>query len=220
MKELSNNTIWRLARRKWLRYSTDIWSAVAILIRWNAITPNNLAPIHFTIHHFMAIEQRSWAPFIYKWRKNATSWKKQMGFFTNLLNFEQQISFYSAYHHNRTNQIIHINCVPLIFLTASIWLSQISLGIGHKWISVADLLVISYVSYYILLEPFAGVWCKITFWSVVLLCSSTNRTRLRSSHLTTRRERKSIRLLCTFCIMDRAVYWPWRIRRPRPGSTR
>ncbi len=39
------------------------------------------------------------------------------------LNFYDQLSFYGAYHHNKWNQLVHFIFVPLIFWSASVWLS-------------------------------------------------------------------------------------------------
>lgn len=47
-----------------------------------------------------------------------------MGFFTRLLNFEEQLTFYAAYHHNKVNKFIHVVCVPLIMWSVLVWLSS------------------------------------------------------------------------------------------------
>ncbi|DBA93238.1 hypothetical protein WJX79_000581 [Trebouxia sp. C0005] len=102
-----------------------------------------------------------------------------MGFLGFNLNFYDQLSFYGAYHHNKWNQLVHFIFVPLIFWSASVWLSYTgqlvpydlpealqSLPAGVAQCAVlngACLGVVVYSLFYIGLEQFAGVtWCLST----------------------------------------------------------
>ena len=92
-----------------------------------------------------------------------------MGYFTRLLNFEEQLTFYGAYHHNTVNKWIHIICVPILVFTALIWLSQpttmpllFQFPITMPWfipttVTPAWIIAMFYTGYYMLLEPFAGM---------------------------------------------------------------
>lgn len=46
-----------------------------------------------------------------------------MGFLGFNLNFHDQLAFYGAYHNNKWNQLVHFVFVPLIYWSASVWLS-------------------------------------------------------------------------------------------------
>ncbi|DBA91700.1 TPA: hypothetical protein ACH3X1_003300 [Trebouxia sp. C0004] len=102
-----------------------------------------------------------------------------MGLLGFNLNFYDQLSFYGAYHHNKWNQLVHFVFVPLIFWSASVWLSYTgqlvpfdlpgalhSLPAGVAQCAVlngAFLGVVVYSLFYIGLEQFAGVtWCLST----------------------------------------------------------
>lgn len=104
---------------------------------------------------------------------------KKMGFWTRLLAFEEQLTFYAQYHHNGVNKAIHMVFVPVILATASLFLANYSLEgyfqqspemrdfvievLGDRALqflaslTVAHLVAFGYGTYYILLEPFAGV---------------------------------------------------------------
>lgn len=97
------------------------------------------------------------------------------------LNFYDQLSFYGAYHHNKWNQLVHLIFVPLIFWSASVWLSYTgqlvpydlpgSGILGSLPSAVAQCAVLNgaflgvavYTMFYVGLEPFAGfTWCLST----------------------------------------------------------
>ncbi|KAJ3073557.1 hypothetical protein HK102_005975 [Quaeritorhiza haematococci] len=74
------------------------------------------------------------------------------------LSFESQLLFYGQYHHNPINKFIHIVCVPLIFWTVLVWLSN--LVYEKPWIdssNAAGWVVAVYIAYYLVLEPLAGI---------------------------------------------------------------
>ena len=96
-----------------------------------------------------------------------------MGFFTNLLDFERQLTFYASYHHNGVNKFIHTIFVPTIMWSVLVWLSNFTLfdlspaflnGPVGQWLpqelqhgSAALAVILFYIGYYILLEPLAGL---------------------------------------------------------------
>ncbi|EPZ36149.1 DUF962 domain protein [Rozella allomycis CSF55] len=75
------------------------------------------------------------------------------------LNFESQLLFYSQYHHQKVNKIIHIICIPTIMFTVMIAMSayipkynfQNIIDIQFTYVMTSI-----YVIYYLLLEPVAG----------------------------------------------------------------
>ncbi|WVQ97235.1 hypothetical protein IAU59_004345 [Kwoniella sp. CBS 9459] len=85
---------------------------------------------------------------------------------SNHLDVEEELAFYSSYHANKINQIIHFFCIPQILWswlliaahlpvpgTKAITLApglavQPSLALGH---------IVAYVGYYIALEPLGGL---------------------------------------------------------------
>jgi uncharacterized membrane protein YGL010W len=78
-----------------------------------------------------------------------------------MFDIEEQLSFYGAYHHNKINQLIHIVCVPAIFFTALVFLTN--LGVVGHWsldeyfpLNPAFFVAAAYAVYYIALEPIAG----------------------------------------------------------------
>lgn len=80
------------------------------------------------------------------------------------LDLEKQLCFYGAYHHNPTNIVIHMTCVPLI-LAAGLLLATSSptliplpswLTIPNLPLNLGTLAAIGYSGFYILLEPVAG----------------------------------------------------------------
>ncbi|ORY88768.1 DUF962 domain protein [Leucosporidium creatinivorum] len=84
------------------------------------------------------------------------------------LDFEEQFCFYAAYHTNLINVLIHIPCVPTILFTALVlihhfsWASysllDIALGGGHVLnLTFPVLVVAGYATYFVLLEPLAGI---------------------------------------------------------------
>ena len=79
-------------------------------------------------------------------------------------------AFYGAYHNNKTNQLIHILCVPLILVTALMFLNNVdvtsyissfmdtssilqSLTLLNGKITLAIPIAIAYALYYLYLSP-------------------------------------------------------------------
>ncbi|GAA5903544.1 2-hydroxy-palmitic acid dioxygenase MPO1 [Sporobolomyces salmoneus] len=85
---------------------------------------------------------------------------------SKLLNFEDQFTFYAAYHTNKNNVLIHILCVPTILFTALILTHGIpgasrslaSLEVGSTTLdpTFPFLWAAGNAIYFILLEPIAG----------------------------------------------------------------
>ncbi|KAI9809059.1 MAG: hypothetical protein M1825_002348 [Sarcosagium campestre] len=80
------------------------------------------------------------------------------------LNLEKQLLFYGSYHHDPVNVAIHIICVPLILLTAFMFLTN-----TPSLIPLPDILLLKelppnagtiaatlYSTLYVLMEPVAG----------------------------------------------------------------
>ena len=91
-----------------------------------------------------------------------------MGFFTKLLNFEEQMTFYASYHHHWLNKWIHVVCIPILLWTSFIWLTPYGTltpptftKFTNDWglppLGAAWLVATAYAIYYVLLEPVAGV---------------------------------------------------------------
>ncbi|KAF2146825.1 uncharacterized protein K452DRAFT_283030 [Aplosporella prunicola CBS 121167] len=79
------------------------------------------------------------------------------------LNLEKQLTFYGSYHHNPVNIGVHITCVPLIMMTAFLFLSNTPAVSLPEWLSVPNLPLNAgtffcalYSILYILMEPVAG----------------------------------------------------------------
>ncbi|KAK9473504.1 uncharacterized protein V1510DRAFT_414215 [Dipodascopsis tothii] len=95
-------------------------------------------------------------------------------------NLEDQIAFYGAYHHNKTNIVIHTVCVPLILVTTFLLLSGAGpsttvmapvtelLGsvIPDRYVNLGVLLSTAYAALYIALDPPLGtVLAPLLIWS-------------------------------------------------------
>ncbi|ESZ93739.1 hypothetical protein SBOR_5876 [Sclerotinia borealis F-4128] len=106
------------------------------------------------------------------------------------LNLEKQLTFYGAYHHNPTNVLIHMTCVPLIMATSFFLCSNSPTLIPlPSWLTVPNLPLnvstigsIFYSGFYILLEPVAGsiILPFIIGWTAFsnhLLTTSSNATQ-------------------------------------------
>jgi 2-hydroxy fatty acid dioxygenase len=92
------------------------------------------------------------------------------GFTTNLVD---QLVFYGSYHSNPINKIIHVIFVPIIWWSVAVWLAATpvlsSADVGtwlpflpgtltrHLVLNGSFVLFLTYASYYILLEPIAGL---------------------------------------------------------------
>ncbi|KAK7520240.1 uncharacterized protein IWZ02DRAFT_450888 [Phyllosticta citriasiana] len=79
------------------------------------------------------------------------------------LNLEKQLTFYGSYHHNPVNIGVHITCVPLIMMTAFLFLANtpaISLpaavSVPNLPLNAATGFAALYSFLYILMEPVAG----------------------------------------------------------------
>ncbi|WVO17828.1 hypothetical protein L204_105526 [Cryptococcus depauperatus] len=85
---------------------------------------------------------------------------------TNHLDVEEELAFYSSYHSNKVNQIIHFICIPQILWTWLIVAAHVSppgakainfcLGLTFQP-NLAFVWMVSYMTYYILLDPFGGL---------------------------------------------------------------
>ncbi|WVQ85458.1 hypothetical protein IAT38_007623 [Cryptococcus sp. DSM 104549] len=85
---------------------------------------------------------------------------------TNHLDVEEELAFYASYHSNEINQIIHFLCIPQILWSFLILISHFSLPGTRAHVLAPGLAVqpnlslawiTSYVIYYIILEPIAGL---------------------------------------------------------------
>jgi len=98
------------------------------------------------------------------------------------LDLLEQLSFYGAYHSNRWNQLVHLIFVPMIVFTALVWLSYtpslINLSTQH-WpvpdfvrenfaFNGAFLFFVAYATFYVLLEPVAGLSFNCIMFAMVL----------------------------------------------------
>ncbi|KAK7208520.1 hypothetical protein BZA70DRAFT_234843 [Myxozyma melibiosi] len=79
-----------------------------------------------------------------------------------VLNLEDQLSFYMAYHHNEVNVRIHTICVPLILFTSFLVAANVELPISlfansyDKYLNLGVLGSFGYTVFYILLDPYVG----------------------------------------------------------------
>ncbi|RIB17465.1 hypothetical protein C2G38_2001228 [Gigaspora rosea] len=88
----------------------------------------------------------------------------------DLLNLEEQLIFYWKYHSHKVNALIHIVCTPLILWSILVLISNFGPLLSYEpdslWRSTpfipnaAFFAVLFYISYYVLLEPVAGVLCS------------------------------------------------------------
>ncbi|KAF2088208.1 DUF962-domain-containing protein [Saccharata proteae CBS 121410] len=79
------------------------------------------------------------------------------------LNLEKQLTFYGSYHHNPVNVAVHITCVPMIMMTAFLFLSNTpsvpippALSIPNLPLNAGTGFAVLYAILYILMEPVAG----------------------------------------------------------------
>ncbi|ODQ63171.1 DUF962-domain-containing protein [Nadsonia fulvescens var. elongata DSM 6958] len=84
-----------------------------------------------------------------------------------ILNLEEQLAFYRAYHSNSKNVAIHIVFIPIILLTTfhlatnyalvpAAWLQSLPAGLS-LYANYGVLMALIYSGFYILLDPFFGV---------------------------------------------------------------
>ncbi|WRT64071.1 uncharacterized protein IL334_000999 [Kwoniella shivajii] len=84
----------------------------------------------------------------------------------NHLDVEEELAFYSSYHANKINQLIHFVCIPQILwswllIAAHITLpgtkpTILSTGLAYQP-SLALGWIVAYLAYYIILEPVGGL---------------------------------------------------------------
>ncbi|KAG9241536.1 hypothetical protein BJ878DRAFT_520281 [Calycina marina] len=80
------------------------------------------------------------------------------------LNLEKQLSFYGAYHHNPTNIVIHMTCIPILLATGLLLGTNSPTLIPlPSWLTIPNfpfnagsIAAILYSGFYMLLEPVAG----------------------------------------------------------------
>ncbi|WVR05819.1 hypothetical protein IAU60_002844 [Kwoniella sp. DSM 27419] len=85
---------------------------------------------------------------------------------TNHLDVEEELAFYSSYHSNKMNQIIHFFCIPQILWSWLLIASHLPLP-GTSAVTPAPGLaiqpslalawIVAYTGYYIILEPIGGL---------------------------------------------------------------
>ncbi|KAK9478184.1 hypothetical protein V1514DRAFT_320344 [Lipomyces japonicus] len=85
-----------------------------------------------------------------------------------ILDLENQLSFYMAYHHNHVNILIHTICVPVILFTSfalasntgSLLPASLASAIDQSWIiryfNLGVLASLAYAIFYVLLDPIIG----------------------------------------------------------------
>ncbi|KAK9485748.1 hypothetical protein V1527DRAFT_466150 [Lipomyces starkeyi] len=79
-----------------------------------------------------------------------------------VLDLEDQLSFYMAYHHQQVNVWIHTVCVPIILVTSfalatnSGPLFSLFGSYVDSYLNVGVLAAVGYASFYILLDPIVG----------------------------------------------------------------
>ncbi|KAK9466851.1 hypothetical protein V1512DRAFT_224910 [Lipomyces arxii] len=80
-----------------------------------------------------------------------------------VLNLEDQLSFYMAYHHDKVNIFIHTVCVPIILVTSFTFCTNTGPLIPQLSVSMAQytnlgvLAAIGYAMFYVLLDPAVGL---------------------------------------------------------------
>lgn len=75
-----------------------------------------------------------------------------------LLDIDGHLAFYRSYHFNLINVSIHLVCIPIILLTATMLMTPLNVyGPPHPIINVGSILTWSYGIFYILLDASLGV---------------------------------------------------------------
>jgi len=96
---------------------------------------------------------------------------------------KDSFAFYSAYHRNSINQLIHIITIPFIVLTILVWLSYATIYKFHFdetllsdifSINVGLIVVVVYLVFYIILDIVAGV-LYIPFILIIYLLANVIR---------------------------------------------
>ncbi|KAK9461610.1 uncharacterized protein V1516DRAFT_690161 [Lipomyces oligophaga] len=80
-----------------------------------------------------------------------------------VFNLEDQLTFYMAYHSDKVNVLIHILCVPLIFITTIILVCTTgplvplfaTSGLNH-YLNLGTFGAIGYALFYVFLDPIVG----------------------------------------------------------------
>lgn len=70
---------------------------------------------------------------------------------SHLLSLERQYTFYTFYHSNRTNRLIHTLTVPLLIISTLAILSRVSLPPPINSLNI--LILFLYFAYYLILSP-------------------------------------------------------------------
>jgi len=88
---------------------------------------------------------------------------------SQLFDVVRQLTFYGAYHSNKTNVLIHMICVPILLWTFQVLTSEFPLPsfippLYHEFsrclifeLKFPAIMAVLYISYYLLLEPVAAV---------------------------------------------------------------
>lgn len=74
----------------------------------------------------------------------------------SILDLENQLLFYGAYHHHPANVWIHIICVPLILLSTFLLLTNTGPLLGAAYTNLGVIVSVVYGALYVLMEPIAG----------------------------------------------------------------
>lgn len=87
--------------------------------------------------------------------------------------FNDSFAFYSAYHKNNTNKIIHIITIPIIIYTIFIWAAYLSIyqlnninNESYIYINAGLIIMISYFTIYALMD---GLWSLPYFIYIFML---------------------------------------------------
>ncbi|CAG8512085.1 23122_t:CDS:2 [Dentiscutata erythropus] len=105
----------------------------------------------------------------------------------NFLNLEDQLAFYGQYHNNKVNVAIHIVFVPLILWTTLVVAANSGPLLPYDPNSVLNLIplvpnaalliVLFYITFYLLLEPVAGA-----LYAPLLLYLAYNATNFAAAY--------------------------------------
>lgn len=77
---------------------------------------------------------------------------------TGLLDIDGHLAFYRSYHFNKVNVSIHLVCIPVILLTATMLMTPLNVyGLNHPIINLGSILTWSYGMFYVLLDASLGV---------------------------------------------------------------